>query len=702
MKLCKIFILLIPALVSAQEFRFVLETDSIPVVINHWQPFCPWAGGESESYPSLYDIDNDGDHDFFVGNYWGRIIYYDNIGTGSSPEYTFITKEFAEVDLSGNTYAGRTSPEFCDIDGDGDFDLFTGDGRGLIHYWENIGTANNAYYEFRTDSFSYFGASGYSKLDFKDIDSDGDFDLFLGNYFGNIWYYENRGTASNYDFHLTTELFAGIDVGQNASPCFIDIDGDRDYDLFIGEHYGRIWYYRNDGDSVNYNFVYVTDNFEGIDVGDYASPEFADIDGDGDYDLFVGREAGYGTIEPFGDIFFYENVGSPVTPQYQLITRNYLTLDLGCSNTMPQIVDINGDGARDMVIGTFYDLEYFQSTGDSINPSFRYVDWGGGGINFDAGFPFLVDIDADGDLDLFLGGSAIPGPPSLALYLNQGTPQQPRFALYNANFITNPNFFVNLCPGLIDIDSDGDYDLFLTDDDGYFYYYQNDGSQFWPSFRYITSTWQGIYYPYPNCGWRRFCFTDIDYDGDYDLLMRNYNLSNVRFYRNTGSPDSANLILEEENFFSDYYIYFASPDVFDVDSDGDLDVFIGDGFGGLMFFRNISGESPLQITLIPLQPPINIPPSGGSFNFTFQLQNLTQDPLGFDAWTMVIMPNGSIYGPVLRRDGLTIQAGATISRQIIQTVPGSAPPGDYIYIGNVGVYPDTIWCSDEFPFVKRP
>ncbi len=183
--------------------------------------------------------------------------------------------------------------------------------------------------------------------------------------------------------------------------------------------------------------------------------------------------------------------------------------------------------------------------------------------------------------------------------------------------------------------------------------------------------------------------------------MRNYDLSNVRFYRNAGSPYSADLVLEEENFFSDYYIYFASPDVFDVDSDGDLDVFIGDGFGGLMFFRNISGES-LNITLTPGVPSITIPATGGSFDFTFAVNNPTSNPFNFDAWTEVTLPTGRLITPILLRSSLSVTSGVTASRQIIQTVPGNAPAGDYRYIGNVGVFPDSVVDSDEFGFVKTP
>ena len=126
------------------------------------------------------------------------------------------------------------------------------------------------------------------------------------------------------------------------------------------------------------------------------------------------------------------------------------------------------------------------------------------------------------------------------------------------------------------------------------------------------------------------------------------------------------------------------------------------GAGGVdVWLIKLEAEYP-AVMLIPQNQPIIVPSTGGNFNFEAIVENATGDPFGFDAWTIVVLPNGNIFGPIISRNGLTIQAGAIITRQITQIVPGNAPAGNYLYIGNVGVYPDTIWCSDEFPFVKRP
>ena len=80
--------------------------------------------------------------------------------------------------------------------------------------------------------------------------------------------------------------------------------------------------------------------------------------------------------------------------------------------------------------------------------------------------------------------------------------------------------------------------------------------------------------------------------------------------------------------------------------------------------------------------------------------NITTNPVNFDAWIMVRLPNGNMYKPVLLRNGLTIPAGITMTRNLTQYVPWNAPVGSYSYIGNIGIYPDSVYATDDFSFVK--
>ena len=577
-----IILLLLPIICYSQEFNFVFEADSIPVEVEGWNPYCPWAGGESETSPEYCDIDADGDLDFFNGNFTGKISYFENTGSNLIPDFSLITKDFAGVDLSGNTYAGRTSPSFCDIDNDGDFDLFSGDGRGLIHYWENVGTSTEPEFEWITDSLGYIDGPGFSKLQFIDMDLDDDFDLFIGFWSGFIWYYENTGTPDSFVFDLGIENWEGIDVNDCANPCFIDIDADNDLDLFIGNENGYIWYYRNDGDSANYAFTYVTNYYDSIDVGSYASPEFADIDGDGDYDMFVGSES---------LTWFFRNIGTPESPQFQLITQHYLTFEQGLKIN---VVDINGDGAEDLIIGNQDIMNYSENIGTSSEPSFLFIENNFQGIDRSVIKPCFVDLDDDGDYDMLAGEGVIPGPPTIAYYENVGNPRTPDLRLVNENYITNNSFFVNANPGVADIDADGDFDLFVSDHDGHFFFYLNNGNPSQPAFQLVSDQWQGIQFYYPDVGWRGFNFGDIDEDGDLDLLIQNTwieSYNNLRLYRNTGNPGIPNMEFETNVFLPGIEISTAYPYLVDIDDDDDLDLFVGEYNGGAMFFRNLGPNS---------------------------------------------------------------------------------------------------------------
>ncbi|MEG4292809.1 VCBS repeat-containing protein, partial [Microcoleus sp. D2B6] len=90
-----------------------------------------------------------------------------------------------------------------------------------------------------------------------------------------------------------TNPFGLTDTGSYPTPIFADIDGDGDLDAFVGNSAGNTLFYRNSGTATAPTFTLEATNPFGLtDVGSYANPTFADIDGDGDLDAFVGNYDG--------------------------------------------------------------------------------------------------------------------------------------------------------------------------------------------------------------------------------------------------------------------------------------------------------------------------------------------------------------------------------------------------------------------------
>jgi WD40 repeat protein len=114
--------------------------------------------------------------------------------------------------------------------------------------------------------------------------------------------------------------------------------------------------------------------------------------------------------------------------------------------------------------------------------------------------------------------------------------------------------------------------------------------------------------------------------------------------------------------------------------------------------RNPAAQAAVSVAAAPVGGPVTIPASGGSFQFTVTLTNLTGQAQTFQAWTAVTGPvsRDPVMGPL----SVTLDPGATLTRTLTQQVPAAAPAGTYTYTVNVGTGGVAV-AGDSFSFGKQ-
>lgn len=457
--------------------------------------------------PAIDDIDGDGDLDILAfGTTGGYINYYKNTSEetghgcdsfnyiwasgcwGNAFENYYLTmmlnvcSGFIGSPPPGESdevahHAGNTLCSF-DEDSSGNKSIIWG---GITFpysdFLHNKGLNDTAHIDWQDTTFPGYhipdSTRSFPAAYSFDVDNDGYSDLiFAPNYtfgtqdFNMVRYYKQipgkpTGTlAKQYYDYQNDSLFCKdmIDVGSGSSPAFFHYfnnDTSSVYDLIIGSigkynlnaiPNGCLTLYQNIGKAGHPAFQLINNNFASITNYRLQSvvPTFGNLRNKGTEDMILGNSQ--------GTLYYFENiapVGSPA--QYQLMASDsggefYDSINVG-GYSAPQLVDVDGDGLLDLIIGCQDGvLYYYHNDGTKTVPKFDLASTNWGGVfvtdtadkSFIPGFshPFLYH-DSTGKSVLLVGSS-----PNGTIYRYDGIDNN-----LNGPFTLTDNAFENITTG---------------------------------------------------------------------------------------------------------------------------------------------------------------------------------------------------------------------------------------------------------------
>jgi hypothetical protein len=563
------------------------------------------------------------------------------------------------VPLSLTWSGGLNYSQFSEIDSDydGDMDLLVFDrSNDQIRLFENRLVNGNRMYVFNPNGHTLFPTDLRYRLAAIDYNQDGKNDLFAYG-IGGVKVYKNTGNSTTglqwtvsknllYSDNWGTML--NLYVSSADIPAIVDVDLDGDIDILTYHISGEyLQYHKNlsqetygHSDSlmfelknecwggfredVNSNSVFLNDQTAPCQGGNVPNPQLKpnetekahagstvlaiDMDGNGVKDLLLGDVA-------YPSINFLTNGGTTVNSNSLMISANP-NFPANSTPVSMQLfpaafwVDVDFDSKKDLLVApnaknvseNETSVMKYKNTMSNTNPNFVFetkaflqedmIEHGTGSI------PVLTDLDNDGLVDLFVANyfsykPTLAKESRIAYYKNTGTINNPVFTFIDNDFLnlSQSGLGLRMVPSFGDLNNDGKKDIILGLENGTLCYLQNTTSGSIPTFSTPITNYQDHIGQTINVG--QFAtpqLFDLNLDGKLDLIIGK-KTGEILYYQNKGTLTTPSFELINSNLGNVDVSSSISPDGFAVPHFfRNLDttyLMVGSMEGGIYFYDSI-------------------------------------------------------------------------------------------------------------------
>lgn len=672
----------------------------IPVSVQGRTLRNPWAGGLNLPQFSPVDLNNDNIDDIVVYDRKGRVAStFINNGTAGQVDYDYAPDYMRYLPQT----EGRNFMLFRDYNCDGIADIFgmyEVFGRGLsVAVWKGSYHQDTIRYERVIDELGYNfpGSTALNRIfvyntdlpAIDDVDNDGDLDI-LGftldvSFSTNVFYYRNMSVedgnpcdsirfklqstcwglfsetgdsskvviSPRYDSCANNPYYSHVPnsppppggprhVGANTTT--VDFNGDGSTDIVLG---GVTFPNVNmvHGSIVNQTILMSNQDYhypsydKSVDIFTFPSTYFMDVNNDGKTD-FLAAPSEMGFAEAVMDSvgWYYENIGSNSNMVFDYRQKDFLVgdmIDVG-NRAYPTPFDYDADGDLDLIVGGMgrprdigvydYGMSLWRNIGTTANPSYELVTMDYANTNnLQAVGLYPAMGDLDGDGDVDM----ICGEKDGTFWYFENTAGVNNTAVWAAPVRNYNSMDVgnNSTPQLVDLDRDGDLDLVSGNFSGDVFFYENLGNITSPNFSATPSSTNLSGYSVSQAFYSRNTMPlFVDTGNDWELYL-GHRAGNIIHFGNIANNLYGTYDTLSEHYQDIYYGSHLKPAGWtDIDGDGKTELLVGTGQGGIMFLHN-PDRSINTTRIAAVQKVAHVYPNPANNQLTIQLEKAPRDPV---------------------------------------------------------------------------